>query len=342
MKTGSLNLLEPSGPVQVCTGTAVPFNLYFSGDSIGPRPQGCSRQIKCYYTIIRCIECLHKHTDPVRCGVRLAPETLIYSTTTTTVSLRRVSVCVCVCVSLIEHPNNCSNHTLTTSPLKTCTSCTVQLKCDGTRWRTGGEVKGKLENGVGSQYSSHYLGTWCIQHYSSWCAHLGCQMSTELTPPTDLNGLVRFAERRNLVSARVPSHFKRSLPLVLDWHQQWNCYRMKNLANISLSQAVGVKIGVLFCLKMAHLCWRWRTCTEGGALVLKMAHLCWRWRTWTESGALGPKVAHLDWRWRTCAEGGALVLKVAHLDWRWRTCAEGGALVLKVAHLYWNMSEMLR
>ena len=29
--------------------------------------------------------------------------------------------------------------------------------------------------------------------------------------PADLNGLVRFAERRNLVSAREPSHFKRSL-----------------------------------------------------------------------------------------------------------------------------------
>jgi hypothetical protein len=41
----------------------------------------------------------------------------------------------------------------------------VQLNCDGTRGRTGGEVKGKLANGVGSQYSSHYLGTWCIQHY---------------------------------------------------------------------------------------------------------------------------------------------------------------------------------
>ena len=27
-----------------------------------------------------------------------------------------------------------------------------------------------------------------------------------------LNGLVRFADRRNLVSARMPSHFKRSLP----------------------------------------------------------------------------------------------------------------------------------
>jgi hypothetical protein len=42
---------------------------------------------------------------------------------------------------------------------------TVQLKCDGTWWRTGGKVKGKLVNGVGSQYSSHYLRTWCMQHY---------------------------------------------------------------------------------------------------------------------------------------------------------------------------------
>ena len=31
-------------------------------------------------------------------------------------------------------------------------------------------------------------------------------------PPADLNGLFRFAVRQNLVSARVPSHFKRSLP----------------------------------------------------------------------------------------------------------------------------------
>jgi len=65
---------------------------------------------------------------------------------------------------------------------------------------------------VGSQYSSHYLGTWCIQHYYRWCAHLGCQQSTELTPPADLNGLVRFAEIRNRVSARVPSHFNWPLP----------------------------------------------------------------------------------------------------------------------------------
>ena len=30
--------------------------------------------------------------------------------------------------------------------------------------------------------------------------------------PADLNGFVRFAERRNLVSALVPSQFRRSLP----------------------------------------------------------------------------------------------------------------------------------
>jgi len=33
--------------------------------------------------------------------------------------------------------------------------------------------------------------------------------------PADLNGFVRFAEGRNLVSARVPSHFKRSLASIV-------------------------------------------------------------------------------------------------------------------------------
>ena len=46
-----------------------------------------------------------------------------------------------------------------------------------------GKCRGKLANGVGSQYPSHYLGSWCIQHYYRWCAHLGCQHSTELTSP---------------------------------------------------------------------------------------------------------------------------------------------------------------
>jgi len=53
--------------------------------------------------------------------------------------------------------------------------CRVHLKYDGTQWRTGEKVKGKLANAVSIQYSSHYLGTWCIQHYYRWCARLGCQ-----------------------------------------------------------------------------------------------------------------------------------------------------------------------
>ena len=63
----------------------------------------------------------------------------------------------------------------TQPPIQRVPGIRLQLKCDGTRWRTGGEVKGKLVNGVGSQYSSHYLGTWCIQHYYRRCAQLGCQ-----------------------------------------------------------------------------------------------------------------------------------------------------------------------
>jgi hypothetical protein len=42
--------------------------------------------------------------------------------------------------------------------------------------------------------------------------------------PADLNGLVRFAERLNLVSARVLSHFKRSLPCPMKQRCQ-ECWR---------------------------------------------------------------------------------------------------------------------
>jgi hypothetical protein len=52
----------------------------------------------------------------------------------------------------------------------------VQLKCDGTRWHTGGEVKGKLANGVGSQYSSHYLGT-CVSSITTAHAHTSAASS---------------------------------------------------------------------------------------------------------------------------------------------------------------------
>jgi hypothetical protein len=48
-------------------------------------------------------------------------------------------------------------------------------------------------------------------HTSDASSRLNCPPP----PPAHLNGLVRRAERRNLVSARVPLHFKRSLPFSL-------------------------------------------------------------------------------------------------------------------------------
>ena len=48
--------------------------------------------------------------------------------------------------------------------------------------------------------------------------------------PADLNGLVRFAERRNLVSARVPSRFKRSLQLCLILWAMEVCRRSRSIA----------------------------------------------------------------------------------------------------------------
>jgi len=50
-------------------------------------------------------------------------------------------------------------------------------------------------------------------------------------PPADLNGLVPFAERRHLVSARVPSHFKRSLPHVAI-AVSWNILGFQQIAKI--------------------------------------------------------------------------------------------------------------
>jgi len=35
-------------------------------------------------------------------------------------------------------------------------------------WRPPADLNGQA-NAVGSQYSSHYLRTWCIQHYYRWC-----------------------------------------------------------------------------------------------------------------------------------------------------------------------------
>jgi len=71
----------------------------------------------------------------------------------------------------------------------------VQFKCDGTRWRKG----------RGSEKES---GEWSV--YSITAAN--APVVDWADAPAYLNGLVRFAERQNPVSARVTSHFRHTLP----------------------------------------------------------------------------------------------------------------------------------
>jgi len=101
------------------------------------------------------------------CAIRAESQQHALSTTQNTTSLTDYSLNWNTLAWLVTSHHTVSNNTQTCSRL--------QLKCDGTRWPTGGEVNWKLANGVCSQYSSHYLGTWCIQHYYRWCAHFGFQ-----------------------------------------------------------------------------------------------------------------------------------------------------------------------
>ena len=88
---------------------------------------------------------------------------------------------------------------------------TLRSECGGTRWRTGGEVKGKLANGVGSQYCHTTLGR-SVSSIINADAHTSAAPAVDWTDsPADLNGLVRLGERRKLVSARVPSGSARAL-----------------------------------------------------------------------------------------------------------------------------------
>jgi len=54
-----------------------------------------------------------------------------------------------------------------------------------------------------------------VSNITTAYAHTSAASSRRSDAPADLNGLIHFAERWNLVSALVPSHFKRHLLLVL-------------------------------------------------------------------------------------------------------------------------------
>jgi len=88
--------------------------------------------------------------------------------------------------------------------------CRVRLKPDGTRWRREGKWRGN--------WRLEWVATTLTLPRNVVYPALLTLMSTPRLPavdwtdaPADLNGLVRFGERWNLVSARVPSRFKRTI-----------------------------------------------------------------------------------------------------------------------------------
>jgi len=61
--------------------------------------------------------------------------------------------------------------------------------------------------------------------------------------PADLNGLVRFGERRNVVSVRVASRFKRSLPLSVSFYSHyrgWTFLQPENMLNGWITQSQSI------------------------------------------------------------------------------------------------------
>ena len=90
----------------------------------------------------------------------------------------------------------------------------------------GGEVKGKDANGVGSQQPCTVRRNTVYTIAVRWSTHTPRLPVVDWTDtPTALNGLVRFAERPNLVSARVPSCL-------------WTCYATPRIINPVFSHAM--------------------------------------------------------------------------------------------------------
>jgi len=87
-------------------------------------------------------------------------------------------------------------------------------------------------------------------------------------PPADLNGLVRFAERRNPVSVRVPSHFKHSLICRYLCALTHQAYGSGNV-NLNHSSNTGGCLGSSFFSKLSRF-----TEWESDKSVTDNSHIC--------------------------------------------------------------------
>ena len=89
-------------------------------------------------------------------------------------------------------------------------SCLLELNRNETAHGDAmeGKWRGKMRMEWVASSLASFIGTWSIQHYY-WT-----------DSPADLNGLVRFAERPILVSARVPSRSDSAIPVCILSHSE--------------------------------------------------------------------------------------------------------------------------
>ena len=168
MKSGNLNFLGPSGPLQACNGTDFLHTDYVGEcrkrSDVSWLRGRLSKEIGNFLTLLATIR-FSRPTLPMQWALRLlcgfntlirGYRLIIVKQCSVRVTPRGGILRLWICTVTEGEPKDGNLKQVTTPsfPLGR-----LQLKCDGTRWRSGGEVKGKLANGVGSLYPPHYLGT---------------------------------------------------------------------------------------------------------------------------------------------------------------------------------------
>ena len=67
LKCGSLNLLEPSGPVQACNGIAFPLSLPYLYYEFTPRHTSQFLWQAIYFSSVSCLHCQYRHHRFISC-----------------------------------------------------------------------------------------------------------------------------------------------------------------------------------------------------------------------------------------------------------------------------------
>jgi hypothetical protein len=99
----------------------------------------------------------------------------------------------------------------------------VRLKPGGTRWRTGGEVKGKLANGMGSQYS-HTTLEHGVSSITTPDAHTSAASSRLNWCPHRFKWTRPFRRKTKSGFCACAITFQTHYTSVgLFWKQQWSC-----------------------------------------------------------------------------------------------------------------------